>query len=312
VGGSGRGAGGCHAFFFVLILARRTKRAPAGEPILQLHIVYRSTGKENLKPRPAYYSKLVCLLSLLRAVETYEGTVEIAYLTDGPIPPDQLELMNSSGSVIPASFDSVREACLGANSVPELRAWPDEDLVYFVEDDYLHLPESLVELIEAAKKASRASYFGTYGTILEPRTAVLPTARREWDVGHSTTHTFAVRLAAFRRDGWIYRLGGSLDRDICQSYRGFRPFRWGAVVDEFRGKTVPLAASGRRRRLSRLSFQVAMNLLATRRSLRPHLLIISYPSLATHLELPHVAPGVDWEKVAAETEEWAASRYSLA
>ena len=32
------------------------------------------------------------------------------------------------------------------------RGWPDGDPVYFVEDDYLHVPSALQDLVEAVKE----------------------------------------------------------------------------------------------------------------------------------------------------------------
>ena len=52
-----------------------------------LHVVYRSTGAENRMSRPAFYSKLGCLKSLLAAAERCQSPIELIFVNDGPIPP---------------------------------------------------------------------------------------------------------------------------------------------------------------------------------------------------------------------------------
>ena len=49
-----------------------------------------------------------------------------------------------------------------AMSLLATRAWSDDDLVYFVEDDYLHYEHTLTELHAAAGAIASASYFTLY------------------------------------------------------------------------------------------------------------------------------------------------------
>ena len=120
---------------------------------MRLHVVYRSTGGENPKARPAYYSKLGSLRSLLRNVGTQrEARGELAFLDDGPVPDDRLEaIMASAGTVVEtAAPRAAGRLYRRAIEEPQRRGWPDEDLVYLAEDDYLYRREALPALAAAA------------------------------------------------------------------------------------------------------------------------------------------------------------------
>ena len=66
---------------------------------MTLHLVYRSYGGENLKRRPFYYSKMLALISFVRAA-TKVRDAELLFLNDGPIPDDKLAVMSRYGRVV--------------------------------------------------------------------------------------------------------------------------------------------------------------------------------------------------------------------
>ena len=292
---------------------------------MRIHVVYRSTGTENRKARPAFYNKLLSLLSFLRALEACDAPVETVFLNDGPIPGERLELMRSAGEVVALARASsspyrrvlphttmggvgVTRSYLAALSLVEARGWPDDELVYFVEDDYLHHPQALARLFEVTGAFRQASYFGLYATIDWKRTVPLHLDGSRWYTAESTTLTYAARIGALRADKWIHRLGlfagGAADRDICLTYQGIRPFRWTYLLGDLLGNAPghPGTAAGR---VKRAGLQTAMNVLAVKSAFRRRVLICPDPPLATHLEIPYLASGVDWNAVARETLAWA-------
>lgn len=291
---------------------------------MKLHAIYRSTGKEHAKPKPAYYSKLLCLLAFLRSREECKDVGELIFLNDGPIADDILEVMASSGEVVALSDDhaglppriyahasygaGIARSYLGAIGLVDTRRWRDDDVVYLVEDDYLHRAEAVSCLWDAARTLPQASYIALYATIDWTRTFPVFPGGRRWHIASSTASTFAARIGALRADKWMHRISffaaGSPDRDICLAYQGFRPFRWSYLVGDLLGNApgAPGRPSGR---LKRALLQSSMNLLAIRASFRRHLLIAPDPALATPVESAVIAPGVDWEAVANETVGWA-------
>lgn len=67
---------------------------------MKLHVVYRSSGGENLKQRPTFYSKILCLLSFLQTLALTGGDIQIIFLNDGAIPENRRRLMKMVGEPI--------------------------------------------------------------------------------------------------------------------------------------------------------------------------------------------------------------------
>ena len=128
-----------------------------------------------------------------------------------------------------------------------------------------------------------------------------------WLTGMNTTATFAAFAGTLRSDRILFSMaphaGGTWDRDICLAYRGFRPRRWSEVIGDLVG-TEPGTRRPLERRAKRALAQVALNLHAVRRSVSRHVLVGPWPRKATHLSLPYLSEGVDWEAVSAEALEW--------
>jgi hypothetical protein len=285
---------------------------------MRLHIIYRSSAVENMKARPAYYSKLACLKSFLQAVSRCNVPPEIVYLNDGDLPDDRLQVMAATGDVV--SLPALRPGASGGSrragiyrsytralSLVDERGWPDDDLVYLAEDDYLYLPEALASLVLAAEQLTIASYFSFYATIIWSRTHGFWVNDELWHTAESTTSSFAARIGTLRADRLIHRVAFNVGHDtqVCLSYQGIRPYRWAYILGDLLGND----PAGKRRLKSRASTAAAqclVNLLATRASLRRRVLVCPARPLATHVELPYIAAG-DWAAAAEEAARWAAA-----
>jgi len=243
-----------------------------------IHALYRSSAAVNRKNRPGFFDKETALASFLRAAREAGPAVEVVFLNDGPLPGRVAGWMREAGEVVEAAglgnSGSYRRALAEALA----RDWPETDLVYLVEDDYLHLPPALSILAEASTEIPRASYFTLYDhpdryrradDADRGRTRMFLGGGRHWRSVESTCLTYAARLGALRRDAWIHRWKSRgtvpLDRDIWRAVQGLARYRW---------------------RFPR------------------RLLVSPLPSLATHLEREHLAPGVDWAEAAAEARAW--------
>lgn len=281
---------------------------------MRLVVVYRSTARENTKPRPPYYSKLVCLLSLLRALEHCSASSEIVYYVDGAPAETVAPLMHKTGEVVTSQRAGLAESYMGALRVGCERA-DAEDLVYFGEDDYLYRPEAFDSLVAAATAIPRASYFGLYAAVFELRAESIRVGDAVWRTGDSTTSSFAVRGAALRKDLRLHGLGPRFgrvwDQEICLAYSGVRPFRWSSLLGQALGGMPPGEEMPTLLRLKHIVGRSWMNVIAIQRAFRPHQLIAPRPLLASHLELPYMAEGTDWEAVAADTGRWATEAYGI-
>lgn len=275
-----------------------------------LHVVYRSSGKENAKPRPGFYSKALALASFLRAAEQCDQVANVVFLNDVPIDPGIVEMMRPAGEVLQHGEMTLARSYREAVVLPGTRRWPADDFVYLAEDDYLFTPEAFTSLMGAAEAIPEASYFSFYASEApaskaaedeDPATAA-PNASG-WRMAETTTSSFGARISALAADRWLHLLGcraqGAFDNAICLAYSGVPPYRWSEVVRTAGGG--PNLKTTAARSVAR----AALNLAAYASRRRPRLLLTRFPSLATHMEEPHMRPDVDWAEVAADTVRWA-------
>jgi hypothetical protein len=295
-----------------------------------LHIIYRSYGGENTKDRPAYYSKLLSMLSLVRAVEEYEGRAEIIWLNDGPMPQHRLSVMERSGEVVPRLKLGNKGSLRAALAMPEARGWGQDDLVWLAEDDYLYLPTAMNGLRGATQAFPEASYFGLYASIgsrppeggTQPEYAPVPSGWHDsepvlvhgspWRRALSTCATFGARAGVLNEDRKLFHAalwtGAGWDQTMCLLYQGFLPFNLSLMTEHVRRARGPwlrsrgVAIGTLRAVLS--AYQAAR----IQRGAPARLLVAPEPSLATHLELNHLARGTDWGRVAEDTRRWALER----
>jgi hypothetical protein len=277
---------------------------------VRLLVVYRCTPRENTKPRPEYYSKLICLQSFLRAVDACSPRPEVVFWADGELPEPLLGPMKAAGEVAAATRSGGGGSYLSAVDLA-LGRLDDGDLVYLAEDDYLYSEDAFTALSAAAGALPQASYFGLYASIVWHRTQGFDVDGTLWHTAESTTLSFAARSPALRADRRLHelalRVGTVPDTELCLAYQGHSPYPWRRLAAE--ALTDPPGASLEpRHRARRAGGRAWVNAIAWRRAFRPRLLVAPHPALATHVELPYLATGTDWEHVVRETAEWAAQR----
>lgn len=295
-----------------------------------LHVVYRSYGGENLKNRPDFYSKLLALVSFVRAVDAAGQKIEVLFLNDGPIPKDRLALMEATGEIVAHERLGLRGSIHRSVALPLERGWPDDHLVWIGEDDYLYQPHALRDFIAASRALPQADYLALYASIggREPTGDALTehfVVPRRWRAagpvmvnGHawqralSTTSTFGVRMRALQRDYRILSLTDyagltGCDHAQCLHYQGLLPFPWGLV-----GRYLLFVGDGsfkvRAKRCLSTPIKAAMNVWSLLRTGPGHQLWTADPSLITHMESDKMAAGTDWRAVARSCVAWANDR----
>lgn len=300
-------------------------REGAGVP---LRVLYRSYGGTNMKGRPEYFDKLRCLISLLRAAERVGA--QITFVNNGPVPEHLVRVMRSAGEIVELPGLRMPKSFAAALRHATTAEWPDEELVWYSEDDYLYRPEAFERLVEVAAAMPSVDYFGLYaGTTAhqlerEPlpgdgaprgwaQSAPVDVNGQAWVQVRNTTASFGARLGALRSDEGIFRLCALphrnmfRDQDIWRVIQGYAPYTYRSLLRD----AVGLRGETPRQRLREsvmAPFRVATNLRAHRRPARRRTLLAADPNLAAHLEMGYIAPGRDWAAVAAQTDEWARER----
>ena len=274
---------------------------------MRLHFVYRTTGGESAKPRPTFYSKDIALGSFIRAVTATGFDASVTFLVDGPIDELSLGPLRAAGDVVQltglGNSGSYRAALSFVLTSPVIA---DEDLIYLAEDDYIYREDAFAQWLAAARSLDRAAFFTLYDHpdyyrhpaqlkyLSNHHTRSWPVVEVEWRAVRSTTMTFGARVAALRQLAYFHLLGTRRpyprDYDIWSmttvpSTRLSTAVRLARAPDFFRAEAggVPV------RRFSAMVARASTNLLVAPRA-----------GLATHAEEDQLAPGTDWEAVAAD------------
>jgi hypothetical protein len=290
----------------------------------RLRVVYRSYGGDNLKNRPAYYSKTTSLLSFLRALDQVEA--DVVFMNNGPVPEERLALMRGRGEIVSIGPTNMQGSWM---TMLELAATWGDDLVWLAEDDYLYTEQSLAALVEAGRALPDVDYFALYGVtenswylppgLDQPRPRGW-TDREEWVGGRrwqridSTASTFAVRADALAKDVGIFRLAmvphRSMyrDHDMFHNVQGYETHRWSDL-----GRTLLLRGEGsifrKLRRVYLAPFLAASNLRSHRRPENRRTLMAVDLNLVAHMEVELLPPNHDWAAEAASVLAWAEQRH---
>ncbi|MBU3546712.1 hypothetical protein [Polynucleobacter sp. MWH-Jannik1A5] len=180
------------------------------------YLFYRITSKSNDKPRLDGFSKMDCLDNLLSYFPDYR-MVCIADNCDDLIY-EILEKKNFYKLVRTSLGNCGSFKYLLNNELPSLA---DDDLIYFVEDDYLHRAGSAQALEEGLKYFNYVTLYDhpdKYGinspntNPLVPKgplsevTQIFRGVSAIWRTTNSTTMTFGVHAKTMRMDSWIWNL----------------------------------------------------------------------------------------------------------
>lgn len=189
-----------------------------------MKILYRISDGSYLKQRFVHATKKGCLENFLKHFPKEEVILYADNVKDETYTWLQsygCELHRTNGGSSAAGFRIVMEEALKL---------PDDEVVYFVEDDYLHLPDSRKILLEGLE---RSHYITLYDHIdkyipasqggnpfidddAAEDTKVFLTKSRHWKLTNSTTMTFATTVKTLREDApiWNSFTAGSYPRDF--------------------------------------------------------------------------------------------------
>jgi hypothetical protein len=227
--------------------------------------LYRISDGGHAKDRFDFISKEGCLKNFLRVFQPSHDELIIIADNVGDATWDMINALHSN--CIRTSLNNAGSWRYAAFDIA--MTFPEDQVVYFVEDDYLHLPDSAQVLLEGLSIADYASLYDHKDKYLSANdggpnpfvesggelTRVVRTDRVHWKLTNSTTMTFATTVKVLREDQHIWE----------RHTRSRTPNDFSAFLE--------LARKSRR-------------------------LVTPIPGYSTHCEPAFAAPGIDWRRVA--------------
>lgn len=174
-----------------------------------MKIIYRISDSGYNKIKPDYINNEVCLKN---ATETFKD-VDWSIIADN-ISPETNDMIQKYKSRDCINYVSVGHGAGTFNmALDEALMCPDNEIVYFIENDYLHKPKSKEILEEGfSLGASFVSLYDHPDKYLEPSqggnpycdggaedTRVYLTNSCHWKMTNSTTMTFAAKVSTLKR-----------------------------------------------------------------------------------------------------------------
>lgn len=273
---------------------------------MKVHVVYRSAPGENRKERPPFYSKLASLDSFLGAAQALPDGERI-FVSDGTPRPEFAERFApvATRTVELSGIGNARSyrACVG---IVEASDWADDDYVYFAEDDYLYVPEAFERLMEAVAAGPADAYYTLYDhpdyrsrwrhqLYMRRNTHRFEAGGIGWRSVKATCLTYLAPVGMLRHDAWAHHLHSRVS-----------PPGDYAIWTTLTGGDPAYALSSLLRRWPRLAAPEVLLHPPDLGSTPRRKMYAPLPSLATHLEYP-LAPGRDWDQVAAARDATAAA-----
>lgn len=201
---------------------------------MKLTVIYRCSEEDSKRQhRPPWFSKWKCLnnfLDIFKYADKILGVnIEIIAVHDGPrgLLHDFLEFNDIS----------IQKINIGSNAGSldyclKLATNLDTDIIYFLEDDYLHVeysPHILLDGFDVAKTLKKSHIVSLYDhadryhrvdDIDYGQTNVLLGSWRHWRTAESTTCTWAVSKETYMND--VYDLANKFSLDDRGLFRALR------------------------------------------------------------------------------------------
>jgi hypothetical protein len=219
------------------------------------------------KARPKGFTREKCFSNLLELVDK-EKHVGLTFLLDTYHPMEGEHFVHSQNRYPIETFKAGSETGSFIFMLDRVlsKKMDDDTIIYFLEDDYWHLPGSL-DILREGIRLPGVDYVTLYdhkdkyflSQYQDLKSEVFHTASCHWRTTPSTTNTYAMYLKTLKRDEAIHRRfsqEGSISKD--------------------HEKFCALAAKGMK-------------------------LISSIPGYASHLEADYLSPCTNWEKLLKST-----------
>lgn len=185
----------------------------------KIHIFYRHTEKNKINNgRPEWFNYEKCFVNLLRTIENYRDRITLTVIMDGEISENFIEKYREKYDLHSMKFYDAIKSHLGL--IHYLRdnksKFNDDDILYTLENDYLHLNDWTLKIDSLYKKYGNVLSYVTlydhndkyfYPQYSNLTSQILVTDDHHWRVVSSTTATYMVKAKIYFDDLDIWLKG---------------------------------------------------------------------------------------------------------
>jgi len=264
---------------------------------MKLFVYYRISDKGNPKAKLPNGDKFSCLKNAIKEF----GSENIHVIADNCEPQTihYIQSFKDQGIILEeTSLGNSGSFMYMINEI--IKTHKADDFVYLLEDDYLHLPGSKKAILEGLEIADYVTLYDHPDKYLLDRnkgnpfnykqlqkTRMYLTASTHWRETNSTTMTFSCKVKALVND---YKIWKKYTKSaIPQDFYAFCEITQNNILDMF------MFFLRSRKKKFRILFFILFRNQFRRKKIKK--LISALPAFATHTELLHLSPIVDWEKI---------------
>ena len=234
-----------------------------------IHIFYRHTNAVKVGAyRPYWFDYTKCFINLMETIDHYRDKVKVNVVFDGDITKNPIyqfaHLFNTITINAGSDYNSWNETNQIIRSQCIDNIIEKDDLIYFLENDYLHVPGWVPKLLELFKQhkdkyVSLYDHADKYFDYDKLESKIIATSNHHWRTTPSTCGSYIISKDVFVED---FEENEIINR-MC--------YDMGPTPDHYRFLT--------------------LNLYKNRQVLTP------IPGLSTHVMHGLMSPIIDWEKI---------------
>lgn len=183
-----------------------------------IHIFYKHTDKNKINSgRPEWFNYEKCLANLIETIDPYRESISLNMWMDGEYNGNFVEKYDSTYNRLQVKFNHPIKTVLALyEHIKNNTVFDDNDLIYFLENDYLHLKSWPDKVYSLYKKYGQAlSYVTlydhndkyTYSMYQNLKSQIIVTDDHHWRTVPSTTATFIVSVKTFLEDYDVWMKG---------------------------------------------------------------------------------------------------------
>lgn len=169
-----------------------------------MKLFYRISDKSYEKPKLLGATKEVCFMNFCKAFHSviFDGSNPMTIIADR-CERKTVKMLTETG--IPVVLTDYGNAGSLFHALKLAKELPDDELVYFCEDDYLHLgkaPKALEEIIKRTEYVTLYDHPDKYTRLYEGGeiSKVIKTSMSHWRYTTSTCMTFGTKVSTLKKD----------------------------------------------------------------------------------------------------------------